>query len=101
MFKQIRDGWRHPKILRAMKIANAAITQGHLDVAERELQYAYGLLLDTTLARMHLINMISWWGMTAISLDERGRSDLAEHCTKMADLLQSRFDAGDYYPQEF
>jgi hypothetical protein len=97
MFKQLRDGWKAPKIIRAMNAADAAITANRIDIAESWLGQAYKLSLDTTMPRILHTNMILAWGVMGMTLEDRGHADLAAHCAKMRSLLQARLDAGDYY----
>lgn len=97
MFKQFRDGWKGPKIMKAVNAASAAVAVGRIDIAEARLAEAYKLLIDTTLLQTAHTEMIFTWRLLAMALRDRGRTDLAEQCTTMANLLQARFDAGDFY----
>lgn len=97
MFKQLRDGIRLPKIVKAMNAADVAIDANRLETAEDLLEDAYNLILDTTLIRSALINCITAWRFMAIKLNDKKSPELAARCSKMADLLQARFNAGDYY----
>lgn len=99
MFKQFRDGWKAPKIIKAINAANAALAADRIDIAEGLLVQAYNLLLDTTLPQMAHADMITAWRLLSLTLEDRGRNDLADKCTTMANLLQARFDVGDFYHQ--
>ncbi len=101
MFKQLRDGWKLPKINKAMNAASAALDAGRIDIAEEWLKQAHNLLLDTTLPQTAHTDMILAWGLMALTLKERGHTDLAEQCTKTANLLQARFDVGDFYREYY
>ena len=97
MFKQFRDGIKLPKIIAAMKAGQAAINVGRFDVARSRIVTAYNMSLDTTFPRSAHINLTTFWGLMGVSLQEKGQNEIADHCLKMSNLLQSRFEAGDYY----
>lgn len=101
IIKAFRDALRLNKIERAIRAADAAIVAKRGDLARQPINQAYNLLLDLTLYRTRLINMIFEWGTMAIELSSQGHEDLANQCKKMEALLQARFDAGDYYREPF
>jgi len=97
MFKQFRDRRKAPKIMKAITAGNAAITADRIDIAQQWIDRAYKMSLNTTLPRRAHINMITCWGLMSVSLRDKGHMDLADQCTRMSNLLQARFEAGDYY----
>ena len=96
MFKVFRDSWNAPRIAYALNAAKDAIDTDHLDAVEW-MTKAYKLSLDTRLPRKALIDLILCWGLLSTDFDKHGDAEFAEQCRKMNGLLQSRFDAGDYY----
>ena len=80
-----------------MNVATRAVIEDRYALAEPSVVQAYNLLLDVTLPRSILIYMITEWGAMASAFQKAGHADAADRCSKMSKLLQSRFDAGDYY----
>ena len=96
-FKQITNLRRAAKVDKAIGIANSAISAGQIQVANCQLEAAYKLCLETTFLRTSHINLITFWGLTGLSLKKQGHTDFADQCFKMERLLQARFDAGQFY----
>ena len=100
MFKLLRDAWKLPRVTYALDAAKAAIDAGRLSDARDWMTRAYHMSLDTTFGRTDRLNFILLWGF--LSEDFRNYDDtaLADQCKKMHNLLQSRFDAGEYYREK-
>lgn len=97
MFKQLAEGWRWAKLKKAMDVATTAIEAGQIHIADLRLEEAYKLLLETKLPRTTHIEMITLWQFIGLRVTELGYPELAAHCHRMAEILQARFDAGEYY----
>jgi hypothetical protein len=97
MFKAMRDGLRAASVSKAMEIAGHAIVAGNMQVADAQLEKAYNLCLDTKFPRNVLNELMLQWGLIGVMVSEKGFPELAAHCRKMSDLLQSRLQAGDHY----
>ena len=97
LFKQIGNLRRADKVAKALSNASSAIAAGQMEVADYQFEAAYKLCLETTFVRMNHIDLILQWGLIGEWLKKQGHIDLADRCFKIANLLQARFDAGDYY----
>jgi hypothetical protein len=100
MFKLLRDAWKLPRVTYALNAAKAAVDAGRLDYARSWMTKAYNMSLDTTFGRTDLINFILVWGLLSEEFRKCGDTAPADQCMKMHHLLQSRFDAGDYYREK-
>lgn len=94
----MRDGMRMVSINKAIEIASKSLANGHIEIADIQLEKAYKLCLETRFPRHFHTELITAWGLIGIKVGEMGFPELATHCQNMYNLLQARFKAGDYYP---
>ena len=97
MFKRLVYDWKARRICTAMGQANAYVVREDWKNTGIWLHVAYGFSKKTTMHRKLLIDMILAWGLIGSALRAKGRVIDGNDCEEMANLLQAKFDAGDYY----
>jgi hypothetical protein len=91
------DGWRAPKILHKIKLADLAMERGMFDAASGYLTQAYDLIPKTKFPKDVLISLVFLYGCMEGVARRAQEVHLADHCEQMNRYLQSRFDIEDYY----
>lgn len=91
------DGWRAPKILHKIKLADVAMERGMFEAASGYLTAAYELIPKTKFPKDTLMSLIFLYGCMEGEARRNQQDQLADHCKQMKAYLQSRFDIGDYH----
>jgi hypothetical protein len=84
------------KAQKTMESALAALDEGRIDVAEKELEQACVECQIGKFRRAALVDMIISWGLTGSRLREAGQRDLGEDCLSVARCLICRLENGEF-----
>lgn len=98
MFQALKRDWTLLKLNRALNRAATALTEGQIATAKPFILEAFKIIQRTNFCRTQLINLITGWRLMGHRLKELGAPAIADECQWAADLLQARFDSGDYWP---
>ncbi len=89
--------WTMRRTKRALDEVFAAVNAGDIHRAFYSIDKGRRIFVRGKFMKTGLINLITIWRGLAMKLHKLGADGVGGECLELADLLQSRFEAGDYY----